>query len=123
MFLDPALSALRRTHPEVKAKLLDLSPGEQIVALRKGEIDLALIGQEGALLSSEFYVRKLAALAVVTVMPADHSLASRERIPLKCPAYPLQVLQCALHRRRLRKPCAGCEKRAAALNRWMRFTR
>jgi hypothetical protein len=21
------------------------------------------------------------------------------------------------------KPCAGCEKRAAALNRWMRFTR
>jgi DNA-binding transcriptional LysR family regulator len=36
-FLDPALSALRRTHPEVKVKLLDLSPGEQIVALRKGE--------------------------------------------------------------------------------------
>jgi acetolactate decarboxylase len=37
----------------------DLSPGEQIEALRKGEIDLALIGQEGALLSSEFYIRKL----------------------------------------------------------------
>jgi len=36
MFLDPALSALRRTHPEVKVKLFDLSPGEQIVALRKG---------------------------------------------------------------------------------------
>ena len=37
MFLDPALSALRRTHPEVKVKLFDLSPGEQIVALRKGD--------------------------------------------------------------------------------------
>jgi DNA-binding transcriptional LysR family regulator len=83
MFLDPALCALRRTHPEVKVKLLDLSPGEQIVALRKGEIDLALIGQEGALLTSEFYVRKLTTLAVVAVMPADHPLASRERISLK----------------------------------------
>jgi DNA-binding transcriptional LysR family regulator len=83
MFLDPALSALRRTHPEVKVKLLDLSPGEQIVALRKGEIDLALIGQEGALLSGEFYIRKLTTLAVVAVMPADHPLASRERVSLK----------------------------------------
>jgi len=83
MFLDPALSALRRAHPEVKVKLLDLSPGEQIVALRKGEIDLALIGQEGALLSSEFYIRKLTTLAVVAVMPADHPLASRKWISLQ----------------------------------------
>ena len=82
-FLDPALAALRRTHPEVKVKLLDLSPGEQIVALRKGEIDLALIGQEGALLSNEFYIRKLTTLPVVAVMPADHPLASRERISVK----------------------------------------
>jgi DNA-binding transcriptional LysR family regulator len=83
MFLDPALSALRRTHPEVKVKLLDLSPGEQIIALRKGEIDLALIGQEGSLLSSEFYTRKLATLPVVAVMPSDHPLASRKRVSLK----------------------------------------
>jgi DNA-binding transcriptional LysR family regulator len=82
-FLDPALFALRHTYPEVKVKLLDLSPGEQIVALRKGEIDLALIGQEGALLSGEFYTRKLATLPVVAVMPADHLLASRKRISLK----------------------------------------
>jgi DNA-binding transcriptional LysR family regulator len=82
-FLDPALSTLRQSHPEVKVKLLDLSPGEQIVALRRGEIDLALIGQEGALLASEFYTRKLATLPVVAVMPADHPLASRKRISLK----------------------------------------
>jgi DNA-binding transcriptional LysR family regulator len=83
IFLDPALSALRRSHPEVKIKLLDLSPGEQITALRKGEIDLALIGQEGALLSHEFYIRKLTTLPVVAVMPADHPLAARKRISLK----------------------------------------
>ena len=82
-FLDPALSAIRRNHPEVKVKLLDLSPGEQIAALRKGEIDLALIGQEGASLSNEFYTRKLATLPVVAVLPADHPLASKKQISLK----------------------------------------
>jgi DNA-binding transcriptional LysR family regulator len=82
-FLDPALSSLRRTHPEAKVKLLDLSPGEQIAALRRGEIDLALIGQEGSLLSTEFYTRKLTTLPVVAVMPADHPLASRKKIWLK----------------------------------------
>ena len=83
MFLDPALSVMRRIHPEVKVKLLDLSPGEQIAALRKGEIDLALIGQEGALVSTEFYTLKLTTLPLVAVMPADHPLASKKRISLK----------------------------------------
>ena len=83
MFLNPALSAMRRTHPEVKVKLLDLSPGEQIAALRKGEIDLALVGQEGALLSTEFYTRRLTTFPLVAVMPADHPLASRKQIWLK----------------------------------------
>jgi DNA-binding transcriptional LysR family regulator len=83
MFLDPALSVMRRSNPEVKVKLLDLSPGEQIAALRKGEIDLALIGQEGALVSTEFYTLKLTTLPLVAVMPADHSLASKKRIYLK----------------------------------------
>ena len=83
MFLDPALSVMRLSHPEVKVKLLDLSPGEQIAALRKGEIDLALIGQEGALVSTEFYTQKLTTLPLVAVMPADHSLASKKQISLK----------------------------------------
>jgi DNA-binding transcriptional LysR family regulator len=83
MFLDPALSVMRRSHPEVKVKLLDLSPGEQIAALRNGEIDLALIGQEGALVSTEFYTQKLTTLPLVAVMPADHSLASKKQISLK----------------------------------------
>jgi DNA-binding transcriptional LysR family regulator len=83
MFLDPALSVMRRSHPGVKVKLLDLSPGEQIAALRKGELDLALIGQEGALLSTEFYTQKLTTLPLVAVVPADHSLALKRQISLK----------------------------------------
>src|SRR5215831_17851141 len=60
-----------------------MSLHRRIEALRKGEIDLALIGQEGALLSGEFCVCKLTTLPVVAVMPADHPLASRERISVK----------------------------------------
>jgi len=82
-FLDPALLSLRRSHPQVKVKLLDLSPGEQIAALRKGEIDIGLTGQEGALASSEFYTKKLATFPVVAVLAADHPLAAKKKISLK----------------------------------------
>lgn len=82
-FLNPALAELRRTHPEVKVKLLDQSPGEQIAALRKGEIDLAVTGQEGALASNEFYTRKLESFPIIAVLPADHPLATRKKISLK----------------------------------------
>jgi len=81
-YLHPALTALRRQHPEVKVKMLDLSPGEQIVALRKGEIDLALIGNAGAFLAREFYVRKLAALPVLVALPENHPLAAAAAIRL-----------------------------------------
>src|SRR6266481_6452057 len=38
-YLGPALSALRRAYPKIKVKMLDLTPAEQILALRRGEID------------------------------------------------------------------------------------
>lgn len=82
-FVNPALAAMRRDHPDVKVKLLDLSPGEQIAALRHGEIDLGLIGQEGGIASREFYTRRLATLPVVAILPADHRLANRRRIRLE----------------------------------------
>jgi DNA-binding transcriptional LysR family regulator len=81
-YLHPALTELRRLHPEVKVKLLDLSPGEQIAALRKGEIDLALIGNAGAFLSREFYVRRLAMLPVLVAMAESHPLAAQATVRL-----------------------------------------
>ena len=80
--LNPALATLRRIHPQVKIKLLDLSPGEQISALKRGEIDVAFIGQEGSIASRDFYTRKLATMRVLAVVPADHRLASRKEVRL-----------------------------------------
>ena len=82
-YLDPALATLRREQPGVKIHLLNLSPGEQLAALRKGEIDVALIGQEGCGAANEFYTRKLATLPVLAVLPTDHPLARREGVRLE----------------------------------------
>jgi DNA-binding transcriptional LysR family regulator len=81
-YLNPALAALRRSHPEIKLKLLDLSPGEQIAALRRGEIDLALVGSAGAFLAREFYVRRLAAVPVFVALPEQHPLAAKSSVGL-----------------------------------------
>ena len=80
--LNPALTVLRRDHPEVKVKLVDLSPGEQIAALRTGSIDLAVTGHEGGALATEFYSRRLAQLPLLAVLPADHPLADRAAVKL-----------------------------------------
>jgi DNA-binding transcriptional LysR family regulator len=79
-YLNPALAALRRSHPGIKLKLLDLSPGEQIAALRQGEIDVALVGSAGALLAREFYVRRLTALPVFVALPEQHPLAAESSV-------------------------------------------
>ncbi|MES2697748.1 MAG: LysR family transcriptional regulator [Verrucomicrobiota bacterium] len=81
-YLHPALASLRRTHPEVGVKLLDLSPGEQIAALRAGELDLALLGHAGPLVAREFFVRRLATVPVFAVLAATHPLATAPSVRL-----------------------------------------
>ena len=81
-YLGPALSALRRLHPEVKTKLLDLTTGEQIMALRRGEIDLALTYLGRDLLSRDFYTRKVATVPSLAALPSKHRLASQTQISI-----------------------------------------
>jgi DNA-binding transcriptional LysR family regulator len=79
-YLGPALAVLRRAHPKLKVKMLDQTPGEMIIALRRGEIDLALTGHGVDLLSRDFYTHKLASVPSVVVLPLDHQLASLKQI-------------------------------------------
>ncbi len=72
--------------------------------MRKGEIDLAVTGQEGALASNEFYTRKLETLPVVAILPADHPLAARKKISLK------QLKGDARFSRLRRKICRGRDR-------------
>lgn len=81
-FLNPALAALKRELPHLKLFLFDQTPSEQLVALREGRIDVAMIGQEAAAHADEFYRRCAAKLGVRAVLSADHPLGSRASLPL-----------------------------------------
>lgn len=80
--LSPALATLRRSHPKVKVKMLDLTPGEMITELRRGEIDLALTGNGVDLLARDFYTHKLATVSSLVALPLDHPLASQKMISI-----------------------------------------
>jgi DNA-binding transcriptional LysR family regulator len=81
--LTPALARLRKTHPDLKLKLHDMSPREQINSLRAGELDVALIGQEGASAAKEFHSRKLCSLGVCAALSDSDPLARRKSIAIK----------------------------------------
>jgi DNA-binding transcriptional LysR family regulator len=81
-FLEPAIGAMRRSHPEVKIKLLDLTPGEMISALRRGELDVALTDHAGDLLARDFYTRRVAVVPMLAVLPAGHRLAASRQLQI-----------------------------------------
>lgn len=81
-YLNPALAALRRSRPQTKVQLVDLSPGDQIAALRRGELDVAVLGNINAAISREFFVRRIATLPVIVALPEPHPLAGQDEIAL-----------------------------------------
>jgi DNA-binding transcriptional LysR family regulator len=82
-FLTPALAVLRQSHPTARLKLHDLSPREQIAALRSGELDVALVGQEGVVAAKEFHSAKLCSLGVCAALADSDRLAAKNIIALK----------------------------------------
>ena len=81
-YLAPALAAVRRAYPKLKVKMLDQTPGEMIIGLRQGEIDLALTLQGADLLSRDFYARKLATIRSLVVLPVSHRFAAEKQVSL-----------------------------------------
>jgi DNA-binding transcriptional LysR family regulator len=81
-YLGPALAVLRRAYPKLKVKMLDQTPGEMIIALRQGKIDLALTLHGIDLLSRDFYARKLATVRSVVALPVSHRFATERQVSL-----------------------------------------
>src|SRR5258708_15148241 len=50
-YLRGPLREVRRSHPETLLKLVNLSPGKQMNALRTGEIDIGITNESGELLA------------------------------------------------------------------------
>ena len=81
--VNPALAVLRETHPAVEVQLFDMTQGEQIVALRHGDIDVGLVGQEAAVLTREFYWRRIARLPLDVAVPENHRLAEQKQVMMR----------------------------------------
>src|SRR4029450_8578233 len=81
-YVGPALAVLRRAYPRLKVKMLDQTPGEMIIALRQGKIDLALTLHGIDLLSRDFYARKLATVRSLVALPVSHRFATERQVSL-----------------------------------------
>lgn len=80
--LTPALRNFTRKHSDTEVALKELSPQDQVAALRDGRIDLALLGNPCPELASEFEVVILRRIPFQAVLPDEHLLAGRKRIGL-----------------------------------------
>ena len=113
-YLAPALKRLRQVYPRTKVKLLDLFPGEQITALRCGQMDIAITQEIGDLLGRDFYARELAVTESFVALPAGHPLASRKQV--KIAELKNETFVCGTedrvpgYRRRLAQICRDCGK-------------
>ena len=78
----PALRAFARRHPGIDLHTEERSAAGLVDGLRRGELDLALIGPADAALGREFATRKLAELPLLIALGAGHPLAKRRRLAL-----------------------------------------
>lgn len=81
-YLEPALQRTRAEHSDLVVKRLDLSPGEQITALRAGEIDVGLTDESAEVLAREFYTRVMGSIPSLVALPEQHRLSRLGRVRL-----------------------------------------
>jgi DNA-binding transcriptional LysR family regulator len=82
-FLNPALRKFKKKFPNLIVELFDLSPGEQIEALRNKEIDLAIIGQSGETIAKEFTIQKIASIPPIVAMSEENPYSQFESCRLE----------------------------------------
>lgn len=79
--LPRVLRAFRQQYPAVSIALQELSSGEQLAALREDRIQVGFLRPPVA--GAEFQLHPFLREPLVAVLPAEHPLAGRRRIPLK----------------------------------------
>lgn len=81
-FYAPGLRAFAKRFPELVLAPVELTPVELVMALRSGEVDIALLGPVSEAVHEEFATRRLGTLAAQLAMGADNPLAKRRRYAL-----------------------------------------
>ena len=81
-FVNQMLKRIRRSLPNITIKIHEMSPGDQIVQLRKGNLDIALVGTPCGIVRDEFETMKLRELPQQVILNANHRLANHTSISL-----------------------------------------
>ncbi|ADI84175.2 LysR family transcriptional regulator [Geobacter sulfurreducens] len=79
-FLSDALVRLSQERPDIDVTVNEMSPGDQIAALRYRQIDLGFIGNPHDGAGDEFELYVLRKVPLVAVLPVRHRLAGRSEI-------------------------------------------
>lgn len=77
--LAQAIAAFHRTHPDVEVSLIDADPGPALDALRRGDIDLALVFNYNVaqlIDPSDAELTEILVEPIYAVLPATHRLAA-----------------------------------------------
>jgi LysR family transcriptional regulator, benzoate and cis,cis-muconate-responsive activator of ben and cat genes len=82
-FLTDALREFSNRYPKVAVHLREISPQEQIMALREDKIDLAFIGSPCSELKRECDLTIVKRIPLSVALPDNHLLARRKTIELK----------------------------------------
>jgi DNA-binding transcriptional LysR family regulator len=80
-YFTPTLRKFARQH-RLRLDPVELTPGELAAALRRGEVDVALIGLVDPAMRREFHTQLVATYPVQIALPADHPLAKRRKLRL-----------------------------------------
>jgi DNA-binding transcriptional LysR family regulator len=79
----PALRAFAKRFPGISLQAVEQTPVELIVALRRGEIDLALLGPTEKALGREFAVRRVGEVTAMVAVNSAHPLAKRRSLSMR----------------------------------------
>ncbi len=81
-FLAAGLRTFNHRHEDVCVQIREMAPRQQEKALRKGELDLALLGHACPELRKDFRVVAIRKTPMAAVLPDDHLLALRKTLDL-----------------------------------------
>ncbi len=82
-FLGNALRQFRELHPCVEIRIHDMSPGDQIIALRSREIDAAFLANQDLERNREFDMLVVKEVRLQAVLPGNHRLSREKEVKLK----------------------------------------
>lgn len=82
-FLGDALKKFYEQYPHIEIRVHDMSPGDQITALRNGQIDLAFAGNPCQKLDNEFQMRAVKEIKLQAALPITHRFSRQATIELR----------------------------------------